>query len=333
MKAELFERYVHQVGRRLPRKQRADVEAELYSLLMDSLMDRTEGRELDSRELKELQSAVLLEMGPPEQVADKYRPRQRYVIGPRLFDLYVIVVAAVSGALALAFFIMMILSLLGGPLSGEALLSSIGSFLLNCVQAILPVIGTMTIVFAILERVLPDSAEDEGEWDPRSLPEIENRTEIGRASLVFEIGLIIAALLLFNVFADWAGIYFFGSTADSAQDWRMLPVLSPAFFSVYLPLLNVAWLLHIGLNIVLLWQGRWQRVTRFAQFLLALFDVYILYRLVTGPSPVTFLSNLFQIGFAIALVVTAISAVHKLYLVIRGEKTVAPDPIGQAVEG
>ena len=40
MEAELFDRYVREVGRRLPKKQRDDVQAELHSLLMDALQDR-----------------------------------------------------------------------------------------------------------------------------------------------------------------------------------------------------------------------------------------------------------------------------------------------------
>ncbi len=64
---------------------------------------------------------------------------------------------------------------------------------------------------------------------------------------------------------------------------------------------------------------------------MSLFDIYILFRMVTGPSPVTFLPNLLRIALTIALVVTAITAVHKLYLVIRGENTSAPSPVDQIV--
>jgi hypothetical protein len=54
-----------------------------------------------------------------------------------------------------------------------------------------------------------------------------------------------------------------------------------------LPLLNVQWLLKIGLDIVLLRQGRWQRWTRVADLLLALFGVYIAARLAFGPDLLT----------------------------------------------
>ena len=36
----LIDRYIHEVGRHLPRKNRSDIQAELRSLLTDSLEDR-----------------------------------------------------------------------------------------------------------------------------------------------------------------------------------------------------------------------------------------------------------------------------------------------------
>ena len=41
--SELIERYVHRVGRYLPGKERAEIEAELRSQIQDQLEDRYEG--------------------------------------------------------------------------------------------------------------------------------------------------------------------------------------------------------------------------------------------------------------------------------------------------
>ena len=60
---ELIDRYVHQVGRRLPERTRADVKQELRSLLIDALEEHT-GRSENFTE--EEQVAVLEEFGPPE---------------------------------------------------------------------------------------------------------------------------------------------------------------------------------------------------------------------------------------------------------------------------
>ena len=40
---DLIERYVHAVGRQLPRRNRGDIQAELQSTLVDMLEDRVEG--------------------------------------------------------------------------------------------------------------------------------------------------------------------------------------------------------------------------------------------------------------------------------------------------
>lgn len=62
---ELIERYVHEVGRRLPKKQRADVEAELRSLLMDALEARAGAAPAAGAPSEADQAAVLVEFGPP----------------------------------------------------------------------------------------------------------------------------------------------------------------------------------------------------------------------------------------------------------------------------
>ena len=41
--SDLVERYVHQVGRHVPQKERAEIQAELRSQILDQLDDRYEG--------------------------------------------------------------------------------------------------------------------------------------------------------------------------------------------------------------------------------------------------------------------------------------------------
>jgi hypothetical protein len=338
MKAELFDRYVHEVGRRLPRKQRADVEAELHSLLMDALEDRaseTESSEgaVEGAASEADQVAVLEEFGPPAQVAAQYTPPHRYIIGPRLFDIYGIVVAAVAGSLTLAHVILLLLAALGrqDSVTGLGLLQSY-------ISAVVGSFGWITLVFAILERVLPESAtrakEDEEAWDPRTLPEIEDRGRIEVGGLVAEIVFTVIALLIFNLFPQWVGFNFRAAINDAPARWVSIPMLSAAFFELYLPLLNVSWLLKIGLNVVLLRQGQWQRWTRIVDFCLALFSVYILWRMVFGPSLLTMegirsaslretlgriLPLLLKLALGIGLVVTIVESVGKLIRVFGAD--------------
>ncbi len=351
MKVELFDRYVHAVGRRLPRKQRADVKAELHSLLMDALQDRMVERGAEGGAASEAdQVTILEEFGPPAQVAAQYTPPHRYLIGPPVLDIYLIVAAVAAGARTLAHLILLIVIVWGEAEPLSALISAFGETLGDYLGSMLAGFGSITLTFAILERVLPESVfeeEDEEMWDPRTLPEIQDRTRIEVRQLIVGTGLTVIALIVFNFFPGWIGIGFAGSVDGSSTGWHMIPILSPAFFTEYLPLINVAWVLTIGLNVLLLRQGRWQRLTRLADFLLTIFGAFILLRMVSGPSPILsmsdialeslgevfdfILSGLLKVGLIVGLIVTIGEAIHKLYLVFQGHSQTAPDLLDKSV--
>jgi hypothetical protein len=337
MEAKLFDRYVHQVGRRLPKKQRADVEAELHSLLMDALQDRT-GEGMDQDTLEVAQVAILEEFGPPAKVAAEYAPPHRYLIGPRVFNLYLIVAAVVAGSLSLVFLVILpILAMVGEPEPLSALASYLVGMIDDYLNAVLAGLGSVTLTFAILERVLPKSAldtEDEETWNPRDLPEIEDtdRTRVQIGGLIIETGLTAIALIVFNFFPQWIGIGFVTTIDDASARWYAIPLLAPVFFTTYLPLINISWILQIALNVVLLRQGRWQLVTRLIDVALTAFSAFILYRLITGPAFLTFeaisqeslrqlldsfLPTLIKIGLTFGLIVTIGEIIQKLYRIIR----------------
>ena len=77
--SELIERYVHQVGRYLPSKERAEIQAELRSQIQDQLEDRYEGAPTQTDV-----AAVLKELGDPRRMAASYGGEQ-YLVGPDLY--------------------------------------------------------------------------------------------------------------------------------------------------------------------------------------------------------------------------------------------------------
>jgi hypothetical protein len=358
MKAELFDRYLREVGRRLPKKQRDDVKAELHSLLMDALQDRLAERGEEEGATEEDQVAILQELGPPAQVAAQYAPPYRYLIGPRFFDMYLIVVAAVAGAITVAHLVLLLLAVWDAE-SVRTVVSAFGEvFIENYFGAVLAGLGSVTLTFAILERVLPESTykartiatspipvialkrvspesafeEEEEEWDPRTLPEIEDQDRVEMGGLVAGIVFTVIALCVFNLFPEWVGVSFVGSIDGAPASWRTVPVLSPIFFTTYLPWLNALWVAQIGLSIVLLRQGRWQRATRVADFFLAVLSTFILYQMVFGPPLLTMeaiqseslrdtlgaiLPRLLTFGLAVGLIATIVEAVRKLFLIFR----------------
>ncbi len=338
MKTELFDRYVHEVGRRLPRRQRADVKAELHSLLADALQDRLAGGEAEDKAAPEAaQVAILEEFGPPEKVAAQYAPPRRYLIGPRVFEIYLIVAASVAGSLSLVFLIILPLLTIWGD--GEPL-RVLGSYYVEILDDYLGIIlasfGSVTLSFAILERVLPKSAFEDKEkkepWDPRSLPKIEDPSRVQIGGLIVETVFIVIALIVFNFFPQWIGLNYVASVDDAPRRWFSIPLLAPTFFSAYLPLLNLLWILNIGLNLVLLRQGRWQLFTRLFDFGLAIFGAIVCYRMLTGPPILSLeaitpeslrqafeliLPLMLNVALIIGLVSGVVEAARKLYRIVQ----------------
>ncbi|MCK4724290.1 MAG: hypothetical protein KAT29_00735, partial [Anaerolineales bacterium] len=99
----LIDRYIYAVGRQLPRKNRADIQAELKSTLIDTLEARSEGEPSEEQVV-----ALLTEFGPPEKVAASYWPESQYLIGPKLYPLF-----RMSLGIALLVFVIVQLVLLG----------------------------------------------------------------------------------------------------------------------------------------------------------------------------------------------------------------------------
>ncbi len=335
---ELINRYVYQVGRRLPERTRADVEQELRSLLMDALEERT-GRTAGASATftEEEQVAVLEEFGPPEQMAGKYRPQPHYVIGPKVFTLYLIVIGAIAGAGLLASIITTAVSTLGHDANTSVfgLLLRGGTIFMNIA---LSGIGSATLVFALLDRLIPDeefTPDEEEKWNPRDLPAVEPRNEIKRAGLIVEIAFQALLMTAFLAFGQRIGGAYYDGT------WHSTPsFLSAAFFSIYLPLLVARWGLTILLDVVLLRQGRWQLGTRIADLLLHCLDIYILGCLLAGSSVVNaealqvalvgapeafealslLLNRGLQIGFLVALMITIFEVLSQVYRLIRDYK-------------
>src|SRR5574339_1253788 len=94
----LIDKYIAEAGKHLPRRNRADIEAEIRSTLEDMLEERKQG---DSPADEATVMDLLKEYGSPREVAAKYKTHQ-YLIGPRLFPIFEtvikIVLAVVAGA-------------------------------------------------------------------------------------------------------------------------------------------------------------------------------------------------------------------------------------------
>ncbi|HSB66186.1 MAG TPA: hypothetical protein VLD65_06380 [Anaerolineales bacterium] len=271
----LIDRYLTAVSDILPAKMRKDTTTEIHSLIQDALDDRskTEGREPDEAMMAE----VLKQFGPPEKIVAPYLP-EKYLIGPRLFPTFLLVIK-------IALPIIAVLSLVGfwltlnraSQITGQELLTdlvkSIGQAFSSTAQAF----GNIVIIFAILQWVLPEFkfTAKEKEWNPRSLKAISQPDKIKRGELITEIFFILVGLILFNFYLDRIGIY-----NNLNGVWTFTPILTSAF-NAYIPWLDLLWILTIILDTILLRQGSWNLGTRIYSIIIQAFNISLAARFMT----------------------------------------------------
>jgi hypothetical protein len=276
----LIDRYIAEVGKRLLLlKGRKDIENELRSTLEDMLEDRARkaGRPADDATAIEL----LKEYGSPGKVASTYNP-QPYVIGPRMFPFFVMVLRIVLTVLTIVLIVTTGIRIATeNPSTAMELLKMIGNGLLGIISGAISAFGNIVLVFAILERVVPAKdfdMQDEREWDPASLMKEPGPNAVKPWEPILAIVFIFIVLSIFNFNPELIGIYNF----DGGK-WTVTPLLTDAFFR-WLPLMNITWIAEIILNGMLLRSDRWDTFTRLVSIGIKILHIAIGFLLFTGPT-------------------------------------------------
>lgn len=261
---ELIDRYVAEVGRHLPPQQRADIEAELRSSLIDSLEARLEG-EATQKDVANL----LQEFGPPRKIAASYWPEGQYLIGPTLYPLFRMV-----AGIALMVVVIVQLVLLGVALVFQPEVLPLRGFIDDFVPTIVSVFGWVVISFAIMQRMNVRPKVDEERWDPLDLPPTQEIEPVNPIGTLIEIALGLLFVVLLAMLPE--------------QLVQLLPAKAQVYISPillqYLTLLLLSTVLGITLNVILLWRGRWETGTRLAKIAINLFGIGILALLISGHS-------------------------------------------------
>jgi hypothetical protein len=279
----LLDRYVSEVGKYLPRKQRADIEKEIRSTLEDMLEERNQASVKDdvSPQGEAAVVALLKEYGEPRKVAESYIG-PRYLISPRLYPTFELIVKIVMAALLGA-------SLLGYGMSaaitksfaGTEFFSFLGQFWLGLLGGMMNAFGAIVIVFAIIERVMPASKfekEIEEEWNPADLAKEPDPDEVKISETIGAIIVTVAGLVIFNLYPNVVGIFF-----NTDGKWTFIPALSDAFFT-YLPWINLLSVLQIAFNLYQLRQKAWTLFTRLSNMVIKVGTVALAIAMLNGPS-------------------------------------------------
>ena len=275
----LIDKYIAEVGKHLPRKNRADIQAEIRSTLEDMLEER---KPADGQVDNETILQLLKEYGAPREVAESYTG-PRYLIGPRVFPIFELVTKIVLVVLLGITLAAIGLSLGRATMTGTEMLKTIGERALDLFGGLITAFGNIVLAFAILERVLPAKEfEEEEEWDPAELAREPDPDRVKFGEQVFELFFLLLFLIVFNLYPGIIGIGFFNDS-----EWVFIsPILTEAFFS-YLPWINILIVLQIGFNLYLLRQRLWNTTTRALNILLELGSIALAVAMLRGPDLVS----------------------------------------------
>lgn len=218
---EWMERYIYQVVRRLPKKQRGEVSMELRELISDML------------EQEEAIEAVLEKLGDPAEFAAQYQDGANSLIGPEYFDTYTWLLKIVLPCAMIPIFIVGCIGAKGFEEIYEALFETLTGGI--------TAFGSVTLAVAIMERQKVRlekerkktwrAEELEGEapgrilgWTPQSLSPVPlKKARISRSDCVVEIvfTVLFAVLLIFA--PHFFGVIFAGEERTAVVPFFNLP--------------------------------------------------------------------------------------------------------------
>ena len=261
---ELIERYLNDVGRRLPKRQREEVRQELRSALLDAV-ERPDGEPTEAEVVE-----ALVRLGPPEAVAASYRPGDQYLIGPELYPHFKRVLGVVLSVLLTLLVGAFAVSFLARPADdGELGLRLLG-FIGGLFDSVWVVFSVVVLIFGGLQRldVRPDRRARP--WDPRQLPAVRDADLAGRGEMAFSVVAAGIFLALLWVFKSSIGV-----VVEPGGELLLNEILVR-----YLPWASVALLAGMALHAYLFWRGRWDWPTRLANLAIDVFGLAVLYRVV-----------------------------------------------------
>lgn len=308
------DRYVYEVGEKLSKKQREDIKEELRSSILDAIDERVEEKRVqigpDYEATEEDVFTVLDIFGAPAEVAKKYLPNHRYLIGPELFELYRLVMTITLIAVAIGLGVSTVVSAF--EINGDIykyfykLPGDIISGLINAV-------GSVTIVFAMIQYFTPDHQLDginlNKSWRAKELAPIPfpyNR--IKRSESIVAICFTILAMMVFNLFPDMIALYQFSDGALVKASLFNVETLRP-----YMLVFNGIWIIQILHHIYNLKSGHWTIPSRFIAIFISLATLAAILYTANNPEIINSQINSFPFPKDIKSITSMMDLIGKIF--------------------
>ncbi|GAA0136365.1 hypothetical protein YSY43_32060 [Paenibacillus sp. YSY-4.3] len=248
---DYVQRYIYAVTQKLPEGQRGDIEQELQGLIEDMLDERVQGQPVSDADIE----AVLRKLGSPQKLADQYRARPRYLIGPGFFDAYISVLRIVLISIGIGLTVSFAVQALITP---AEILQHFISYIVSIITIGAQGFAWVTVSFAIIEYagVKPkDLNKNKREWSLADLPEIpDRRLLIKRSEPIVGITFSVLFAVLFTFSVELIGV---GVFREGLRE--IVPIFNVENFARYLPLIWGLTALSIMKESVKMIFGKWTR--------------------------------------------------------------------------
>ncbi|WP_127579380.1 HAAS signaling domain-containing protein [Paenibacillus koleovorans] len=251
---ELVNRYVYAVTKRLPVKQRSDIAAELNGLIEDMLLERTGGSEPSKKQVEE----VLLELGEPSELADKYRSTKSYLIGPALFGHYVDLLKLLLSIVLPVIAVIKLIGFLGNPPAGQ-IMTGIIDVIGGVVSVGIHMTFWLTLAFVFMDRygLRREDLSGGAAWTPASLQPVPKQRLIPLADTIVYVLFYLFLIGFFGLARRFLGAWVDNGATDGEK--TLIPFFNQEVLSDLFPYLVILCVLGIALEAVKWAAGRWTK--------------------------------------------------------------------------
>ncbi|WP_342028027.1 HAAS signaling domain-containing protein [Lentibacillus halodurans] len=296
----MIERYVYAVTKRLPEAQRQDVADELRGLIEDMLNERVQGRDITEEDVEE----VLLELGNPRNLARQYRDTKKYVIGPELYDLYILVLKIALISVVTVSTAVFIIQIILNPINT---LDYFINYIVSFITTTIPIVfGWTTLAFALAEYFGEDNLKKlnidkeklnlDKEWKPENLAPIPDpKRQIKRSEPIIGIIFYVLIIMILAFSNDYFGIWIF----QDGEFSTVVPFLNEETYGSFLILILIVFGFGIVKECLKFRYEKWTYTLVIFTAIVNLISIAMIMFMITGAqfwNP-NFMNELIQYGF------------------------------------